>query len=289
MVVPVIGDPVTAADYEDRGVRAMHAVLIELGQILGPYRDAAVVVGGAVPYLLLPGASPAHVGTLDIDLDLDPERLTDGGYANFVETLERAGYERNVEGLKAFQLRRTVDLRDGGTPIGVIVDLLMPRDAKTQRHRPELLAGLRVQRADAGEVALRNPIRLPVEGAMPDGRHNRVELLVASIPAFLVMKGFALAGRDKAKDAYDIYFCVRNFDGGPAMLADACRPLLGDDVARRGYSHIGSKFRHDDDFGPVTVSRFLGETLRFGDMTSDQLRVDAHRQVRSWLEAMGLA
>ena len=37
----------TAQDYEDRGVRAMHAVLIELGQILGPYRGAVVVIGGA--------------------------------------------------------------------------------------------------------------------------------------------------------------------------------------------------------------------------------------------------
>ena len=28
--------------------------------------------------LLLPGANPPHVGTLDVDLDLDPERLAEG-------------------------------------------------------------------------------------------------------------------------------------------------------------------------------------------------------------------
>lgn len=55
---------------------------------------------------------------------------------------------------------------------------------------------------------------------MPDGRPNAVELRVASIPAFLVMKGYALAGRDKHKDAYDIYFEVREFEGGPAALAE---------------------------------------------------------------------
>ena len=49
---------------------------------------------------------------------------------------------------------------------------------------------------------------------MPDGRPNRVELLVATISALLVMKGYALDGRDKAKDAYDIYFCIRSFPGG---------------------------------------------------------------------------
>jgi hypothetical protein len=51
MARPPVTEPNRAADYDDRGVRAMHAVLIELGRILGPYRDAIVVVGGAV----LPG------------------------------------------------------------------------------------------------------------------------------------------------------------------------------------------------------------------------------------------
>ncbi|MGH8217721.1 MAG: hypothetical protein ACREUT_04020 [Steroidobacteraceae bacterium] len=266
----------------------MHAVLVELGQILGPYRDAVVVVGGAVPYLLLREADPSHVGTLDVDLDLDPERLAEGAYAELVETLERAGYQRDVEGLKPFQLRRVVDVRDGGAPIAVLVDLLMPRSTRTRRNRPALVTGLRVQGADAGEIALKSNVRVGVEGAMPDGRPNRVEILVASIPAFLVMKGFALDGRDKAKDAYDIYFCIRNFSGGPAALAEACKSLLADPVVRDGYSRIAAKFDSDDAFGPHTVSRFLGETGGFSNMSPDQVRVDAHHQVRAWLQALGL-
>jgi hypothetical protein len=289
MVNSPITQPLTAEDYEDRGVRAMHAVLIELGQILGPYRDAVVVVGGAVPYLLLRDADPPHIGTLDVDLDLDPERLNEGAYAELVETLERAGYARNVSGLKPFQLQRAVELRDGGDPVLVLVDLLMPRDAQTRRNRPALVAGLRVQGADAGEIALKNNVRLSVNGKMPDGRPNRVELLVASIPAFLVMKGFALDGRDKPKDAYDIYYCVRNFPGGPRALAEACRALLPEPVVRDGYSRIAAKFTAEDAFGPHTVSLFLGESGGFEGMTPEQVRVDAYRQVRAWLEALGLA
>jgi len=267
----------------------MHAVLIELGQILGPFRDAIVVVGGAVPYLMLRDAAPAHIGTLDIDLDLNPDRLADGAYADLVETLERAGYERDVDDLKPFQLRRTVDPRDGGMPILVLLDLLMPRNAKTTSNRPPLVAGLRVQGADGGEIALTSNVRLPIEGVMPDGRPNCVELLVASISALLVMKGYALDGRDKAKDAYDIYFCVRSFPGGPEALAAQGAPLLTDPVARDGFMKIAAKFRSDDDYGPHTVSRFLGESGGFDDMTVDQLRTDAFRQVRAWLHALGLA
>ena len=284
-----VAEPRSAIDYDDRGVRAMHTVLIELGQILGPYRDAMVVVGGAVPYLMLREANPAHVGTLDIDLDLDPTRLSEGAYAVLVETLERAGYERNVDPLKPFQLQRIVDPRDGGEPISVLLDLLMPRNAKTRPNRPPLIAGLRVQAIDAGEIALTNNVRLNIDGVMPDGRPNQIQLLVASIPALLVMKGYALDGRDKAKDAYDIYFCVRSFPGGPRALAAESMALLTDPIALTGYRKIAGKFRSDDDFGPHTVNKFLGESGHFENMTPEQLRTDAYRQVRAWLNAMQIA
>ena len=288
MARPMVAGPTRAIDYDDRGVRAMHAVLIELGQILGPYRDALVVVGGVVPYLTLRDANPAHIGSLDIDLDLDPSRLNDGAYAQLVETLERAGYERGVDPLRPFQLRRTVDPRDGGDPIAVLLDLLMPRGVHTQRNRPPLIAGLRVQPADGGEIALVSNTRMPIEGVMPDGRPNRIELLVASISALLVMKGYALDGRDKPKDAYDIYFCVRSFPGGPRALAAESAPLLANPIALEGYRKIAAKFRSDDDFGPHTVNRFLGETGGFGDMSPEQLRTDAYRQIRAWLQAIGV-
>ena len=289
MAPPPVAEPSRAADYDDRGVRAMHAVLIELGQILGPYRDSIVVVGGVVPYLMLRDAEPAHIGTLDIDLDLDPDRLAEGQYAELVETLERAGYERDLDPLKPFQLRRIVSLRDGGEPIPVLLDLLMPREARTRPNRPPLVAGLRVQRVDGGEIPLTSNVRLAIEGVMPDGRPNRIELLVASISALLVMKGYALAGRDKPKDAYDIYFCVRNFPGGPQALAAEGAPLLSNPVVREGYLMIAAKFRSDDDYGPHTVSRFLGESGGFVDMSTEQLRTDAYQQIRAWLHALGLS
>jgi hypothetical protein len=283
-----VSEPAVAADYDDRGARAAHAVLLELGQVLGAHRDAIVVIGGTVPSLLLPDAKPGHIGTLDIDLDLDTDKLASGAYQELIEKLDAAGYERNVEGLKPFQIRRTVDLRDGGEPVAVIVDLLMPKGAALKKNRPPLVEGLRVQEADGGEIALRNSVKVLIEGTMPDGRKNRVEMLVATVPALLVMKGYALVQRDKMKDAYDIYFCIRNYSGGPEQLATDCMPLLDDPVAREGYRNIAGKFRQEDDFGPETVKRFVEGSDALGDMTPDQLRTDAYRQVRAWLTALKL-
>ena len=58
------------------------------------------------------------------------------------------------------------------------------------------------------------------------------------------MKGYAIANRLKQKDAYDIYYSIRNFPGGVDALVEATRPLLDFEAARTGYLNISKKFRH---------------------------------------------
>ncbi len=282
-----MNEPDRATDYHDRGVQAVYSVLIEMGQVLGAWREKFVIVGGAVPWLLLGDAHPQHVGTMDIDLDLDPAALTDGEYASLIEALEKKGYERNCEGLKPFQLRRWVKL-DEGDPIAVLVDLLMPRDARGDRNKKKHMKGLRVQRATGGEIALIEHVKQTLEGKMPDGRYNTVDLLVASIPALLVMKGYALVGRDKKKDAYDIYFAIRNYREGLEKLAAECRRLSSNPVALLGYQHIAGKFVKEDAFGPQTVRIFMENSDSLGDMTPEQVQTDAFMQVAEWLKKMDL-
>jgi hypothetical protein len=277
----------SANEYDDRGVQAVYAVLLEIGQVLGAYRDRFVVIGGSVPWLLLPDAQPAHIGTLDVDLSLDADALGDGEYAHLVEALEAAGYERAADGMRVFQLRRQVDL-DGLGPVSVIIDLLMPREARIERNKPAMLANFAVQKADGAALAMQSNVLHQLDGTMPDGRLNTVALRVASIPAFLVMKGYAAAGRDKHKDCYDIYFSVRNAPGGPLALAQECRSVLNNPIALTGYQHIRQKFSKEDGFGPVTVRRFLEDSQALGDMTPEQVQVDAYRQVAAWLDALGL-
>jgi hypothetical protein len=272
-------------DYQDRTTLAVYSVLIELGQVLGTYIDRFVVIGGSVPWLLYPNAEPKHIGTLDVDLSVDAEALGDGEYANLIESLEAAGYERGKMGMRAFQLVRTVQL-DSGQPIAVILDFLMPRNAQFVKNKPPLLAGFAVQRADGADIAMQSFVRHELKGTMPDGRQNSVSLRVASIPALLVMKGYALVGRSKAKDAYDIYYVVRQFEGGPEQLAEACRPLLTNEIAAKGYQNIASKFTHLNDFGPETVKRFLIESGGTEGRTDAQVLQDAFAQVRAWLRAI---
>jgi len=280
-------EPQSATDYDDRTTAAVKTVLVEIGQILGSFKGKFAVIGGAVPWLLLANADMPHVGTLDLDLGLDAEALGDGEYATLVESLMGHGYQQR-DGLRRFQLVRQVPATDGGGPIDVIVDFLMPRDADIARNKPPLIDNFAVQRADGADLANHFYEMVAVTGSMPTGGTNRVEIAVCSIPALLAMKGYAIEGRHKQKDAYDIYYCIRNYPGGIDALAEACRPVLDRDSGITGYRMIAGKFDTLESYGPTSVRLFVEETAVLGDRTPEQWQQDAFGQVDAWLRALGL-
>ncbi len=280
-------EPQSAADYDNRLTEAVKSVLIEIGQILGSFRGKFAVVGGAVPWLLLDNDDMRHVGTVDIDLGLDPEALGDGEYVKLVTALMKHGYVQD-ENRRKFQLVRSVATTDGGPPIDVVVDFLMPRGAEITKNHPPMIDKFAVMRADGAELALRFYEMVQIDGPIPEGGVNSVRIAVASIPALLAMKGFALDGRYKQKDAYDIYYCVRNFPGGPEALAEACRPMLEYEDSVVGYKHIDAKFKTVDSFGPTSVRRFVQGTSILEERTLDQWQQDAFGQVDVWLRALDI-
>jgi hypothetical protein len=139
-----------AVGYNDRTNAAARAVLLEICQVLGSYKDKFTLIGGMVPSLLLPQEEIKHAGTNDVDIVLDPEALAEGEYASLVQLLLENDYKQNfLPDQKEFQLVREIELDDGGPSIYIIVDFLMPRKAKFKRNRPSLVAGFAAQKADA--------------------------------------------------------------------------------------------------------------------------------------------
>ena len=280
-------EPQSANNYDDRTTAAVKSVLVEIGQILGSFEGKFAVIGGAVPWLLLSESDMPHIGTGDVDLSLDAEALGDGEYAQLVESLQEQGYNQR-EDMRRFQLVRTVPARDGGSDINVVVDFLMPRDVEIVKNTPPLISNFAVQRADGADLALKFYQMVAIDSEMPDGGHNRVYIAVASIPALLAMKGYAIANRQKRKDAYDIYFCIRNFPDALDALVAETKPLLEVDTARKGYLLIAEKFRDVDDFGPTSVRQFVEGSDALGERTADQWQQDAFGQVNAWLVELGL-
>jgi hypothetical protein len=280
-------EPQFANQYDDRGTAAVKSVMVEVAQILGAYRDKFTVVGGSVPWLLQPDHEMPHVGTIDLDLALDADALGDGEYAMLIAELLKHSYVQPAEARK-FQLSRTIQLNDGGPAIDVIIDFLMPRGAEIEKNNPPLVKNFAVQRADGADLALRFSKSVTVEGLMPNGASNKVKLSVCSIPAFLAMKGYALAGRYKQKDAYDVYYCIAGFEGDIEELAKMCLPILQFESGAIGLNHVNDKFEKLDSFGPVCVRNFVSESEILAGRTPEQWQQDAFGQVDALMRALKL-
>ena len=73
-------------------VQASKAVLIEVMNVLGHYRDHLILVGGWVPELLLPNRG--HMGSLDVDFAVDVRGISQKQYDTILQRLIDAGYTR---------------------------------------------------------------------------------------------------------------------------------------------------------------------------------------------------
>ncbi|MCW0001524.1 nucleotidyl transferase AbiEii/AbiGii toxin family protein [Pararhizobium sp. YC-54] len=156
------------------------------------------------------------------------------------------------------------------------------------KNSPPILSDFAVQRADGADLALRFYQLVAISGDMPEGGTNRVEVAVCSIPALLAMKGYALNGRHKQKDAYDVYYCIRNYPEGIEALVEACRPVLQQKSGAQGYQYILEKFDKPEGYGATSVRKFVAETDILDGRTSEQWQQDAFGQVDAWLRALGL-
>ena len=254
-------EPRTQHDFGEREVEAAHRVLIDLGQVLGSYfRDSIVVVGGWVPDLLLPGAEERHVGSIDVDLALDADKLREGRYAEIVKSLLATGRYEKAE--QQFKLQARVDLGDGGAAIVVDVDFLKALEKRRKRKGPRLAPDFRPLDADGCAAAFLHPERVKLVGHTISGVENRVHVLVASVADFLVMKSYALAGRDKPKDAYDICYCLDHAPDGIDALARAWRERHGDPLVAGAVEHLREKFASVTSYGPQQVAVFYDATTR---------------------------
>ncbi|MBI2554994.1 MAG: hypothetical protein HYV92_11430 [Candidatus Rokubacteria bacterium] len=109
--------PRTARDYQDGITAASRSGLAEVMTTLGAYRDALVLIGGWAPYLILeqfgaPGREFVHVGSIDIDLVVDPDLVDAERYATIVNLLLDRGYQRGPDPL--FQFEKVIrSPRDG--------------------------------------------------------------------------------------------------------------------------------------------------------------------------------
>jgi Nucleotidyl transferase AbiEii toxin, Type IV TA system len=259
-----VTEPRTQHDYGEREVAAARRVLVDLGQVLGSYlTESVVIVGGWVPDLLIVGAGEPHIGSIDVDLALNTKKLFEGRYAEIVKAM--LATKRYVTTDQQFKFQAPVELHDGGPTVVVDIDFLKPAGRLKKSGSTNLLKGFRPLDAAACAAAFRHPERVEIDGQMLSGVDNHVTVLVASIADFLAMKAYALAGREKPKDAYDISYSLDYVPGGVEAVARKWQEWRENKIIVGALAHLREKFPSVESYGPTQVAAFY-------DATSDEER-----------------
>jgi hypothetical protein len=269
---------VTRIDYSEDIVRAARSVMIELGHLLGEYRKYLVIIGGWVPELLFPG----HVGSMDVDIAIDHRHLPAEGYKTILELLSGRGYRLKSDS----QFTYIKDVLVGDRAIAVQVDLLAGEYAGTvEARRHQRVQDVLARKVRGCDIAFDAPMEITIEGELPGGAEDSVRVQVASINSFLVMKGVALANRMREKDAYDIYYCIRNYPGGLDALVAELRHHLKHGLVKEGFERIAEAFSSEKHTGPKWVADFEGLSN-----TEDRelLQRDVYERVSYVLKELGI-
>jgi hypothetical protein len=274
---------VTKTDYGKREIEASRSVLVELIHILGEFKDSIVVVGGSVLPYLYPETANEYVGTLDVDLALDPRSIDNETYLTLREALLNRGYRENQD--QPYIFYRDM-LSNEGENITVQVDLLSCEYGGTGRkHRTQRIQGIRARKARGSDLAFEQYKEVEIEAELPDGGIDRVKVKISGIVPFIVMKGMALADRMKEKDSYDIYFCLTHHPQGLDDLISEFKPHIQNKLILEGLRKIADKFASPEYMGPTHVADFEEIT---DEEERDRIKRDAFERVRYLLEHLGI-
>lgn len=229
---------------------ASRAVLIEVLNVLGAFRDEIVLVGGWVPDLLYPNCG--HAGSLDVDLAVSRTAVRENVYKTILRRMVDAGYSHH-----ASPTHFTKKVADVDEPVKV--DLIGGQYEGEQKSKAIQAKELELTTLRGLDLAFECCEEIPISGVMPDGSENAVRVRIVRPEAFILIKAFALDERQKAKDAYDIHFVLRHYLPDVMAMAERLRPMLSNGLAQEGYEILKAKFATMESVGPRWAAKVAEE------------------------------
>jgi len=242
-----------------------------------------VLLGGLVPDLLCGRADRQHVGTTDVDVQVDLEIQSGAGNAGRLElALRSAGFVPSEQYVWRW--------RDESVPGSVV--------------KIEFLADLPDERAEdiiqfdgcdqLGAVNLRGTgfaardWELRVLTTEISGQSDSVQVRVATLPAYLLAKAHAAHGRGLERDWYDLaYVILYNDEGGPIPAGARVRGIFANDFVGATSTALGELAANF--IGPRDQGSMAYATTMVGlhpDLDFDILANDAVAAVAAFVDAL---
>ena len=251
--------PTTAAGYRPDQLARVKSTCLYLATKLGDLMPELVVVGGLVPALLinqdeLPKGATTHVGTLDLDLGLAFALVGEQRYQEVAARLRNARFspDTNEEGKPTRRRWRISD------PPVTVDFLLEPENTST---KPGALFSLAKDWAaivaPGLHLAFKNNQTVTLRGQTITGETAVRDVRVCGAGAFVLLKALAFRIRGENKDAYDLFYLLRNYGQSVSEVAAQLRPLLSDASTVKALEYLRADFLDLDSIGPRRVADFL--------------------------------
>ena len=252
--------PTTAAGYAPEMVTLVRSACLYLATKLGDLMDEIVVVGGLVPSLLidqtnLPTDTDPHAGTMDLDLGIAFALVNEERYAEVTERLAGAGFkpDLNANGQPS---RQRWCINDPQVTVDFLIEPIQGDESNAGKLFSLSPAWAAII-APGLHLAFQNSKTITLDEATIKGEHAKRQIRVCGAGAFVVLKALAFRNRGENKDAYDLFYLLRNYGNGIEEIADELRPLLDDPSTKQALRYLNEDFQSIDSIGPKRVAEFL--------------------------------
>lgn len=273
-------EPRVAADYAPGCSQLVRSTCLEVATRLGDFREQMCVVGGLVPSLIIDQKScgaglEQHIGTIDLDLGLSVVVLGEHLYEKIAKRLRDANIrpDTNPAGNQTTQRWRSRE--------GVTVDFLIPPSSDADRggrlrHLEEDFAAIITPGLD---LAFQDIQVVDLREALPGAGTAMRTIQVCGPGAFIVLKALAFEKRGKPKDAYDLFYVLRNHAIGAEQIGERIRAFGNRHDVHDATAVLRRDFGLAESVGPTRVAEFLGGR-------DDDLQADVAGFVRMLLDAV---
>ena len=261
--------------------------LFRVVEVLSPYLDDIVIVGGWVPFLYdrYGQMSSPHPlpRTMDIDIAV-PRHIKRHGGRTIDELLSQAGYQARVSSSDIPVVRYELDAP------AVEIEFLTPEIGKPGKAVVGVQRGLNAQALRYLQILLQNTRKIKIRDTIGDFDIN-LDVTVPSAGAFVYQKGLTLSRssrRSPDKISKDLYYIFRFLDssGEPrdSITTEICSLRSGYHPKwfRTFVTNLNDYFPESGGDGTTLIA-----TQYSGQMSAERFRNYSHHTFRAFIRALG--